>query len=167
MNQEPEFDPMLESNLRKVSPAKMDSSLAERIELAASKPKGHAAKTAPTWNWQLWLIPGTAIAAIALTLILNPSQTAPNTTSQPPTMVAAPIAESSEEKSIELFPSQRNNRVVNTFDEGFINLDNNPPLRKVRMQIVDSYTWEDPNGPTRVQYTIPREEHLLVPVKTH
>ena len=164
MNQEPEFDPTLESNLREVTPAEMDTSLAERIELAVNEPSGNTTATRPAWNWQFWFIPGTAVAAVTLTLILNPSQTDPAPTPQTP-MAATTPAKPSEDEPIELFPVRHNNMV--THNEGVIHLTDNQPFRRIRMQMVDSFTWEDPTGPTRVQYTVPREEHLLIPVDVH
>ena len=166
MNNEPEFDPTIESELRQIKPAKMDTSLAERIELAVKEPSGNTTATRPAWNWQFWLIPGTAIAAVALTLILNPGQTDPAPTSQPPIVaIAQPAAEPDNEEPIELFPVRHNNMV--THNEGIIHLTDNQPFRRIRMQMVDSFTWEDPDGPTRVQFTVPREEHLLIPVDVH
>ena len=164
MNQEPEFDPALESNLRKVAPAKMDTSLIERIELAVNEPSSNTTATRPAWNWQFWLIPGTAVAAVTLTLILNPSQTDPAPTPQTPMAATAP-AKPSDDEPIELFPVRHNNMV--THNEGIIHLTDNQPFRRIRMQMVDSFTWEDPDGPTRVHYTVPREEHLLIPVDVH
>jgi len=32
---------------------------------------------------------------------------------------------------------------------------------------VDTYTWEDPNGATRVDFTVPRDEHFLIPAEIH
>lgn len=164
MNNEPEFDPALESELRQIKPAKMDASLVERIEFAASKPNDIATITRPTWTWQFWLVPGTAIAAVTLTLILNPSQTDPAPTPQTPMAATAP-AKPSDDEPIELFPVRHNNMV--THNEGIIHLTDNQPFRRIRMQMVDSFTWEDPDGPTRVHYTVPREEHLLIPVDVH
>ena len=68
MNNEPEFDPTLESELRQIRPAKMDEALLERISHAATD---HSpAPQSSTWRsrrW-LWLVPFTAAAAIVLAL---------------------------------------------------------------------------------------------------
>ena len=166
MNQEPEFDPALESNLREVAPAKVDTSLAKRIELEANEPSGNTTAIRQAWNWHFWLVPGTVIAAVTLALILNPGQTDPASTSQLPIVaIAQPAAEPGNKETIELFPVRHNNMV--THNEGIIHLTGNQPFHRIRLQTVNSFMWEDPDGPTRVQYTVPREEHLLIPVDVH
>ena len=34
----------------------------------------------------------------------------------------------------------------------------------VRLRLLDSFTWEDDSGATRIKYIVPREEHFLIPV---
>ena len=53
--------------------------------------------------------------------------------------------------------------VVDAVNEGIIQIDGRRPYRSVRMQVIDSYEWAQPNGATRVQYQVPREERFLVP----
>ena len=163
MNQEPEFDPTIESELRQIKPAQMDEVLLERISHAATDNSPVHQTSSWRSNRWLWLIPFTATAAIVLALTLSP-----NKTNEPinlsGTIAAKPTDKSSEEESIELFPIRKNNQVVDAVNEGIIQIDGRRPYRSVRMQVIDSYEWAQPNGSTRVQYQVPREERFLVPV---
>ena len=159
MNNEPEFDPTLEEELRQVKPARMDEALLERIDHAVVN--SSPAPPSSTWRsrrW-LWLVPFTAAAAIVLALTLSPQKT----DNQPGEIAAKSSNKPTKEEPIELFPIRRNNQVVEAINEGIIHIEGRQPYRSVRMQVVGSYEWAQPNGVTRVQYQVPREERLLVP----
>ena len=159
MNNEPEFDPTIESELRQIKPAKMDEVLLERISHAATDSSPVHQTSSWRSNRWLWLIPFTATAAIVLALVLSSPQT--NKTTNPPDKIASKTA---QEEPIELFPILKNNQIVEAVNEGIIQIDGRRPYRSVRMQVIDSYEWAQPNGATRVQYQVPREERFLVPV---
>ena len=159
MNNEPEFDPTLEEELRQVKPAHIDETLLERISHAATdRPSAPQVSTRRPHRW-LWLIPFTATAAIVLALTLSPQKT----DNQPDKIAAKSLNKPTKEEPIELFPIRRNNQVVEAINEGIIHIEGRQPYRSVRMQVVGSYEWAQPNGVTRVQYQVPREERLLVP----
>ena len=159
MNNEPEFDPTLEEELRQVKPAHIDETLLERISHAATdRPSAPQVATRRPHRW-LWLIPFTATAAIVLALTLSPQKT----DNQPDKIAAKSLNKPTKEEPIELFPIRRNNQVVEAINEGIIHIEGRQPYRSVRMQVVGSYEWAQPNGVTRVQYQVPREERLLVP----
>jgi len=159
MNNEPEFDPTLESELRQIRPAKMDEALLERISHTAANSSSHPqTSTLRSHRW-LWLIPITATAVIVLALTLSPQK--PD--DQPDKTAAKSSNKPTKEETIELFPVSRNNQIVEAINEGIIHIEGRQPYRSVRMQVVDSYQWAQPNGVTRVQYQVPREERLLVP----
>jgi hypothetical protein len=167
MSQEPEFDPKLESSLRQIAPARVDDQLSGRLEQAIADAKAQQQPVRPKLNWRFWLIPSAAVATVALLIALNPSETRQNPAVQPSSLATAqPTTEPNNKRPLELFPAHQNN-MVNTRSEGIILSTNNQPFQKVRMQMVDSYTWKDPSGPTRVQYTVPSEEHLLIPLEIH
>ena len=159
MNNEPEFDPTLESELRQIRPAKMDEALLERISHAATDhPPAPQSSTWRSRRW-LWLVPFTAAAAIVLALTLSPQKN----DDLPDGTAAKSSNKPTKEETIELFPVSRNNQIVEAINEGIIHIEGRQPYRSVRMQVVDSYQWAQPNGVTRVQYQVPREERLLVP----
>tara|TARA_B100000676_G_scaffold312612_1_gene387720 strand:- start:2206 stop:2694 length:489 start_codon:yes stop_codon:yes gene_type:complete len=162
MNNEPEFDPTLESELRQTRPAEIDQSLLERIGHSVSTGKTNQQESILRSNRWLWLIPCTATAVIVLALVLaSPQETEKIIT---PEKVAA---KPTEEQPIELFPIRKNNKVVEAVNEGIIQINGKQPYRSVRMQVIDSYEWSQPNGATRVQYQIPREERFLVPAEIY
>ncbi|MDP7051629.1 MAG: hypothetical protein QF600_06865 [Verrucomicrobiota bacterium] len=167
MSQEPEFDPKLESSLRQIAPARVDDQLSGRLEQAIADAKAQQQPVRPKLNWRFWLIPSAAVATVALLIALNPSETRQNPAGRPSSLATAqPTTEPNDKSSLELFPAHQNN-MVNTRSEGIIHSKDNQPFQKIRMQMVDSYTWKDPSGPTRVQYTVPSEEHLLIPLEIH
>ena len=175
-NHEPEFDPALEAELRDVAPAKLDAALLDRLAHATAEAEVDVQEPLQPSSWRFWLIPGIAVAGLALMIFVNPNlqpaqpnepadvSANANSVSRPTAKPAEAMAEKEEEEeSIELFPARRNNQVVNTINDGIVHDRDNQPFRRVRLQLIDTYTWEDPNGPTRVQFDVPREEHFLVP----
>ena len=169
MSQEPEFDPKLESNLHQVAPAKVDDQLFDRLEQAIADAKNQSQPARPRLNLnrRFWLIPGAAVATVALLIALNPSETKQNIAVQPSSLATAQsMTGPNDKRPLELFPALQNN-MVNTQNEGIIHSTDDQPFQKVRIQMVDSYTWKDPSGPTRVEYTVPSEEHLLIPLEIH
>ena len=167
MNQEPEFDPKLESSLRQVAPARVDDQLSVRLEQAIADAKAQQLPVRPMLNWRFWLIPSAAVGTVALLIALNPSETRQNPAVLPSSLATAqPTTEPNDKRPLELFPARQNN-MVNTRSEGIILSTDDQPFQKVRMQMVDSYTWKDPSGPTRVQYTVPSEAHLRLPREIH
>ena len=87
MNNEPEFNPTIESELRQTKPAKMDVVLLERISHAATDISPVHQTSSWRSNRWLWLIPFAATAAIVLALILSSPQT--NKTTNPPDKIAS------------------------------------------------------------------------------
>ncbi len=127
MNNEPEFDPTLEEELRQVKPAHIDETLLERISHAATdRPSAPQVSTRRPHRW-LWLIPFTATAAIVLALTLSPQKT----DNQPDKIAAKSLNKPTKEEPIELFPIRRNNQVVEAINEGIIHIEGRQPYRSV------------------------------------
>jgi len=173
--QEPDFDPALEAELRALAPAPVAAPLLERIEQAVKDDAARAAqpKRHPALDWRLWIMPATAAAAIAVIATLAPKQTTPQPASpaQPQQQLAdkpapAPAVAPAEEEPIDLFPAHRGNEVVSAVNEG-IHYRDNQPYQRVRVKVMDSFTWETPNGARRVQFNLPREESILLPIPVH
>jgi len=166
LNHEPDFDPALEHELRKLAPAPVGERLLERMENAVThdttsvQPAQHPAR-----NWRLWVIPATAVAGITLMALLAPQSPTAEATKPITPQDSLPAAAKTEEEPIELFPVRRNNEVVEAVHEGIIQIPGQTPYRKVRVQVLDSMEWIAPDGVTRVEYQVPREEHLLVPME--
>lgn len=166
LNHEPDFDPALEHELRKLDPAPVKEPLLERVQNAATQdttsvqPAQHPAR-----NWRLWVMPATAVAGITLMALLAPQSPTAEATKPIAPQDSLPAAAKTEGEPFELFPVRRNNEVVEAVHEGIIQVPGQAPYRKVRVQIMDSMEWIAPDGVTRVEYQAPREEHLLVPME--
>ena len=166
LNHEPDFDPALEHELRKLAPAPVKERLLERMENAVThntasvKPAQH-----PTRNWRLWVMPATAVAGIALMVLLAPQKPTPEAAEPVNPQASLPAVAETEEAPIELFPVRRNNEVMEAVHEGIIQVPGQAPYRKVRVQVMDSTEWIAPDGVTRVEFQVPREEHLLMPME--
>ena len=166
LNHEPDFDPALEHELRKLAPAPVKERLLERMENAVThntasvKPAQHPAR-----NWRLWVLPATAVAGIALMVLLTPQKPTPEAAEPVNPQVSLPAVAETEEAPIELFPVRRNNEVMEAVHEGIIQVPGQAPYRKVRVQVMDSMEWIAPDGVTRVEFQVPREEHLLMPME--
>ena len=166
LNHEPDFDPALEHELRKLAPAPVKERLLERMENAVThntasvKPAQHPAR-----NWRLWVMPATAVAGIALMVLLAPQKPTPEAAEPVNPQASLPAVAETEETPIELFPVRRNNEVMEAVHEGIIQVPGQAPYRKVRVQVMDSMEWIAPDGVTRVEFQVPREEHLLMPLE--
>ena len=166
LNHEPDFDPALEHELRKLAPAPVKERLLERMENAVThntasvKPAQHPAR-----NWRLWVMPATAVAGIALMVLLAPQKPTPEAAEPVNPQASLPAVAETEETPIELFPVRRNNEVMEAAHEGIIQVPGQAPYRKVRVQVMDSMEWIAPDGVTRVEFQVPREEHLLMPME--
>ena len=164
MKHEPEMDPAFEAELRKTPPAKLDARLLGRLEqTVAAVPEAQALTM--HFGWKFWLMPGMAVAALAMILTLKPGpQLSPQTPHKPG---ARAVAAENNEAPLELFPAHRYNEVASAYEGNIIELPDQQPYRHVRLRVVDTLTWEDPNGPTRVDFTVPRDVHLLIPAEIH
>ena len=166
LNHEPDFDPALEHELRKLAPAPVKERLLERMENAVThntasvKPAQHPAR-----NWRLWVMPASAVAGIALMVLLAPQKPTPEAAEPVNPQASLPAVAETEEAPIELFPVRRNNEVMEAVHEGIIQVPGQAPYRKVRVQVMDSMEWIAPDGVTRVEFQVPREEHLLMPME--
>ena len=166
LNHEPDFDPALENKLRQLAPAPVEDHLLERLnravahDTASTPPSRHSVR-----NWRLWVMPATAIAGIALMVLLAPQKPTPEAAEPVNPQASLPALAEAEEAPIELFPVRRNNEVMEAVHEGIIQVPGQAPYRKVRVQVMDSMEWIAPDGVTRVEFQVPREEHLLMPME--
>lgn len=170
-NGEPEFDPALEQELRQARPA--SDVLVARLEMALVEDAG-VVNPQPIPAWRQWIAPTAGLAALLVALPRQPAtQNSPDAANPGmnkvlPHAAAALIPPQTEApKSLDLKPVAMENRVVGAVDDGVFNTPDQHPMRRVRMQVVDSYTWESKDGATTINYTVPREEHFLIPLAIH
>lgn len=63
-------------------------------------------------------------------------------------------------------PVRAENRLRNKVDEGIVFLRNGLAARQYRYEFVDRVVWENPRDGSKMEMEIPREEVVLVPVRT-
>jgi hypothetical protein len=63
-------------------------------------------------------------------------------------------------------PVHAENRLQNKVDEGIVFLRNGLPARQYRFEFVDRVVWENPRDGSTMEMEVPREEVVLVPVRT-
>ncbi|MBL69755.1 MAG: hypothetical protein CMO74_15145 [Verrucomicrobiales bacterium] len=163
---DPEFDPVLEAELRHLKPLPADDRLLERIGQAIT-----ADTITPmpdsVQGWRLWLIPAMGTAALLMVLVFLPAKP----TNQPKTngssVRSASIVHTPKTGEVNLRPIAMDNSLLGAIDEGIVHTPDEFPMRRVRMQMVDTYTWEAQDGATRIRHSVPREEHFLIPMEIH
>ena len=96
--------------------------------------------------------------------LLAPQSPAPKAAKPIAPQDSLPTVAETEGEPIELFPVRRNNEVVEAVHEGIIQIPAKHPIAGA-VQVMDSMEWIAPDGVTRVEYQVPREEHLLVPME--
>jgi len=67
----------------------------------------------------------------------------------------------------QFLPFKVENRLVNAEDDGIIGTFANVPFRRVRYQLIDSYTWENLTDGSSIRMAVPREEILILPVSIY
>ena len=65
-----------------------------------------------------------------------------------------------------LVPTHAQNTYLGSQFDDIIFTDDRRPLRAVRHQFTDTYTWENPSDGSRVEIQIPVERVRYVPVRT-
>ena len=64
-------------------------------------------------------------------------------------------------------PFEVENRLVDAADDGIVGTIGDVPFRRVRYQLIDSYTWKNDADGASITMAVPREEILIIPVSTY
>lgn len=64
-------------------------------------------------------------------------------------------------------PFEVENHLVDAADDGIIAMIGDVPFRRVRYQLIDSYTWKNDADGASIRMAVPREEILIIPVSTY
>lgn len=155
----------LEAELKRLRPVAPPPAMLARIKrelgLSATAEKPAPARTARVW----WLWAGAlpaAAAALVLALVVTSRQR-----TMPVSPVVAPMAVAVvQESTSEVFkPVTAENVLYAVADEGLVTLADGTAARRERLNYVDTITWKNPRTNASVQWTVPREEVRVVPVK--
>lgn len=63
-------------------------------------------------------------------------------------------------------PIRAENALLSRVDDGLVTLEGGMPARRYRYRFLDTITWENPRDGAQVEMAVPREELVLVPVRT-
>jgi hypothetical protein len=67
----------------------------------------------------------------------------------------------------QLIPTGAANQILNTSDEGLVQLDDGTTARRYRIRSIDTITWKDPASKASLQWNLPREDVRIVPVQAY
>lgn len=141
----------LEAELRRLRPAMPRPRL--RRAVAASMAQARVPARARALRWLAFSTLASA-AAVALVLVAHQN----SNTATPPT--AADPAGS----SVSFKPVAAENLLLESRDEGLVDLGHGVTARRVRESYLDTITWKNPRTNASLQWTVPREEVRVVPV---
>lgn len=154
----------IESELRRLSPARVPLSLERRILGKLGSPAVLRRRSRVSrLGWWLAL----PVAAAVVVLVLWPegfrAGSGPGTMDRVagrpepvPAAVEAPYK-----------PVAADNVLVSARDEGLVTLADGTTARRQRLQFVDTIIWRDPRTNASITWSLPREEVRVVPVVYH
>lgn len=174
----------LEAELARLIPRTPSGALGARIESAIDPASGSdrpcrppAASSRPVFRWERWR-PALSIAAGLLLAVgvyfFGPFQEDPLSGPRDQKLSPAaelsgldsPEVEAAGDEAVRFRPIRAENALRNRFDEGLVLLDNGLAARRIRLQFVDTVTWQNPRDGAEFEIATPREEIVFVPVHT-
>lgn len=164
-----EKDKQFEKQLRESRPMAASAELRDRVgqAIAARERKQNLARWRVISGWG-----GLAVAAAALItfgILLFNGRLEVATQSQPEAEDASPPLTVSNTPSADpdaFEPVLAENNLKGRIDEGIVFLDNGLTARRYRYEFVDRVVWRNPADGAVVEMEIPRDEVVLIPVRT-
>jgi hypothetical protein len=155
----------LEQELKHLRPRAVPAPLIGRV---AEKLAGPPRRRSFFAEWRTWILPvgaATALAVIVTSIpfLVREGAVAPESAAVQPTPVDATVAKRAA-PSARLQPVRATNVLYDAVNEGIVYLDEDTPAQRMRLSYLDTITWENPKGGESLQWTVPREEILFVPV---
>jgi hypothetical protein len=114
--------------------------------------------------WFAWLVAGVCASISAALLLRDAIESMPNAPvsgSQPAN--SRDVAATDEMRMV---PVDTSGMLLVALDEGIVFLESGQPVRKVRLQYVDTVRLRNPGAAAALEITTPREEVRFVPVDT-
>ena len=152
----------LENELKQLRPKSVPAALIGRIatdlDQATARPGLFA-------SWRSWILPVAASLALAVTVTSIPFLVRDREVEAgSPAVSAGPgqVAKTSTDRPMK--PVHATNVLYDAVNEGIVYLDGKTPVRRMRLNYLDTITWENPNGGSSLKWTIPREEIYFIPV---
>ena len=159
----------LENELKRLRPRSLPAPLVGRIagEFAAE------ASTEPRRfvQWPSWILPAVAAALLAVAVTSVPFIIRDRASQEPAAKAAVSPAPARVAKAAiagatdsMMLPVRATNVLYDAVNEGVVRLDDNTLARRMRLNYLDTITWENPKSGASLQRTVPREEILFIPV---
>jgi hypothetical protein len=158
----------LEKELRSLLPTKPSAQLAERIAAELKQPPARVNEPAAgllvrrpkkalfmrPWSILLAGAAAVVIGFFAVALWLKPGST--SIASKPETAVTAVALNETPDESVD--------ELIGAQDEGLVYGEGEEPQRQVRMVYLERHTWTNPQTGAVVEFEVPREDIVLMPV---
>jgi hypothetical protein len=161
----------LEQELKQLRPRSLPSAMVGRVagELDAAPeapPRGVLAQ------WRTWILPVVVAAVLAVTVTLIPFITRDRSAGaekEQANVVTShgsdvPKVAASVDTSEKLRPVRATNVLYDAVNEGVVRLADDSLAQRMRLNYLDTITWENPRSGAQFQRTVPREEILFIPV---
>jgi hypothetical protein len=154
----------LESELKKLRPARSSSGLLVRIEVALADAGKIADKVITPHRFRVnWIGLGVGVAVAATVLILARVDYHPATSKEMAS--AAPVLQSGAVRLPSYQAAGLTQVVYDKRDEGLIFPDGaEEPVRRIRTMKRETLNWQDQRSGARLQVSYPAEEVMLIPV---
>jgi hypothetical protein len=152
----------MEARFQRVQPLGPDSALQVRIreEMGRAHRSQRVARLRSWIGWSSFAVAASLLVVFGI-LLFNGRMLAPSATE---TMESGGRQAASEVDEFQ--PVLAENELRNRVDEGIVLLRNGLPARRYRYEFVDRVVWENPADGAVVEMEIPRDEVVLVPVRT-
>ncbi|MEM0897858.1 MAG: hypothetical protein AAGJ79_13355 [Verrucomicrobiota bacterium] len=159
-----------EDALRRSRPSRLPAGFSERVDAARRKDDGKADNiidARDAFQWFRPLLNAAAVAAVVFGLILFFSP------GQPPADSVAEgesVTNQSVEESVQVprgwQPVKAGNTVEDAHDDGIIYSGDGVLSRSIRYKFTDNYRWVNPETGATIEFSIPHESRIVVPVET-
>jgi hypothetical protein len=156
----------VEKELRVLTPIKPSAQLAERIAADLKRPDSRAHQpasgllTRPKSSVRPWFLVLAGITTAVAALIAIVSSMKPS----PQTIVEGTGRSAEVSAALSETPDRSETELVETQDVGVIYDDTDEPQRQVRMVYLERHTWTNPQTGAVVEFEVPREDIVLMPV---
>lgn len=155
-----------EIDLHRLRPSAASRQLQSSVaaELNATKTTPVEAQDGRRSLWFAWLVAGAFACISAALLVRDAIEAAPNApASSSQRATSSDIAATDE---MLMVPVDSSGMLLVALDEGIVYLESGQPVRKVRLQFVDTVRLRNPGAAAALEITTPREEVRFVPVDT-
>jgi hypothetical protein len=140
-----------EAELKRLQPVAPPKGLTGRV--AHDLERTASTRRSPSWWWWATAMPIAAGLAFAVTFAVRQKWAA-----------SLPVPDGEVAADEMLKPVAAENLLYAKVDEGVITLSDGTPVRRERLNFVDTFTWKNPRTNASLKWSVPREEIRVVPV---